>query len=36
MALVEMVVEQGKTLAEGSRKLSIKPSTAKLIVKKYE
>jgi len=36
MALVDMILEGGKSLAEGARKLNIKPSTAKLIIKKYQ
>jgi transposase-like protein len=36
MALVKLVVEEGKTLSEAGRKLHINPSTVRLIIKKYK
>ena len=31
-----MIVSQGKSIAQASRKYMVKPSTAKLILKKYK
>lgn len=36
MALVRLVVEEGRTLSEAGRKLHINPSTVRLIIKKYK
>lgn len=36
MLLVQLVVEEGKTLSEAGRKLQINPSTVRLIINKYK